>query len=45
MFFLFLMSIELLILVNKFGEEHTDYDKVILHQQDVRIRMLDKLKE
>lgn len=43
MFFLFLMSIELLVLVNKFGEEKTDYDSVILHQKDVRIKMLDKL--
>lgn len=43
MFFLFLLSIEVLVLVNKFGEEKTDYDSVILHQKDVRIRMLDKL--
>lgn len=43
MFFLFLMSIELLVLVNKFGEDKTDYDSIILHQKDVRIKMLDKL--
>lgn len=43
MFFLFLLSIEVLVLVNKFGEEKTDYDSIILHQKDVRIRMLDKL--
>ncbi len=43
MFFLFLMSIEVLVLVNKFGEERTDYESIILHQKDVRIKMLDKL--
>lgn len=43
MFFLFLMSIELLVLVNKFGEERTDYESIILHQKDVRIKMLDNL--
>ncbi|HLN54762.1 MAG TPA: DUF4407 domain-containing protein [Bacteroidales bacterium] len=43
MFFLFLMSIEVLVLVNKFGEEKTDYESIILHQKDVRIKMLDKL--
>lgn len=43
MFFLFLLSIEVLVLVNKFGEEKTDYDSIILHQKEVRIRMLDKL--
>ena len=45
MFFLFLMSIEVLVLVNKFGEEKTDYESIILHQKDVRIKMLDKLSE
>ncbi|HEX2970200.1 MAG TPA: DUF4407 domain-containing protein [Bacteroidales bacterium] len=45
MFFLFLMSIEVLVLVNKFGEEKTDYESIILHQKDVRIKMLDKLTE
>lgn len=43
MFFLFLMSIEVLVLVNKFGEDKTDYDAIILHQKDVRIKMVDKL--
>jgi hypothetical protein len=45
MFFLFLMSIEVLVLVNKFGEGGTDYDKIILHQKDVRIRQLEKLSD
>jgi len=45
MFFLFLLSIEIFVLVNKFGDERTDYDTVILHQKDVRINMLKKLSE
>lgn len=45
MFFLFLMSIELLVLVNKFGEEKTDYESIITHQKEVRIKMLDRLSE
>jgi hypothetical protein len=43
MFFLFLMSIEVLVLVNKFGEEKNDYDTVIMHQKDTKIKMLEKL--
>jgi hypothetical protein len=45
MFFLFLMSIEVFVLVNKFGDEKNDYDSVILHQKDVRVKMLNKLSE
>lgn len=45
MFFLFLMSLEVLVLVNKFGEEKTDYESIILHQKDVRIKMVQKLSE
>jgi hypothetical protein len=45
MFFLFLMSIEVFVLVNKFGDEKNDYDSVVLHQKDVRIKMLNKLTE
>jgi hypothetical protein len=45
MFFLFLLSIEVFVLVNKFGDERNDYDSVIIHQKDVRIKMLDKLVE
>lgn len=45
MFFLFFMSIEVLVLVNKFGEEKTDYDSIIYHQKDVRMKMLSKLSE
>ena len=43
MFFLFFMSLEILVLVNKFGEGRNDYDKVISHQMDTRIRMIEKL--
>lgn len=43
MFFLFLMSIEVLVLVNKFGEEKNDYDTVIMHQKDTKIKMVEKL--
>lgn len=45
MFFIFLLSIEVFVLVNKFGDERNDYDSVILHQKDVRIKMLNKLAE
>jgi hypothetical protein len=43
MFFLFLMSIEVLVLVNKFGEDRNDYDAIIQHQKDTKIRMVEKL--
>jgi hypothetical protein len=39
------MSLEVLVLVNKFGEEKTDYETIILHQKDVRIKMVQKLSE
>jgi hypothetical protein len=45
MFFLFLMSIEVFVLVNKFGDEKNDYDSVMMHQRDIRIKMLSKLTE
>jgi len=45
MFFIFLLSIEVFVLVNKFGDEKNDYDSVIIHQRDVRLKMLDKLAE
>ncbi len=45
MFFLFFMSLEILVLVNKFGEGHNDYDKVITHQMETRINMLDKIAQ
>jgi hypothetical protein len=45
MFFIFLLSIEVFVLVNKFGDEKNDYDSVIIHQRDVRLKMLEKLGE
>jgi hypothetical protein len=45
MFFLFFMSIEMFVLVNKFGDEKNDYDSIISHQKDVRIKILNKLAE
>jgi uncharacterized membrane protein YraQ (UPF0718 family) len=44
MFFLFFMCVEVFVLINKFGEEKNDYDSIILHQKDTRIKMLEKLK-
>ena len=45
MFFLFFMCVEVFVLINKFGEERNDYDTIILHQKDIRIKMLEKLRE
>jgi hypothetical protein len=41
--FLFFLMIELFILVNKFGDDKNDYDRLLQHQIDVRIKMIDKL--
>lgn len=45
LFFLFFLTIELFVLVNKFGDKENDYDRVITHQRDTRIKMIDKLSE
>lgn len=45
MFFLFFMCVEVFVLINKFGEEKNDYDSIILHQKDTRIKMLEKLRD
>jgi hypothetical protein len=45
MFFLFFICVEVFVLINKFGEERNDYDSIILHQKDTRIKMLEKLGE
>jgi hypothetical protein len=45
MFFLFFVCVEVFVLINKFGEEKNDYDTIILHQKDLRIKMLEKLGE
>lgn len=43
--FAFFFMIELFIIINKWFDTENDYDKTIMHQMDVRIKMLDKLSE
>lgn len=43
MMFLVFMSLEVLIIVNRYGEDKNDYDRVISHQMDTRMVMLDNL--
>jgi hypothetical protein len=43
--FVFFLAIELFVLMNKFGDAKTDYDLTIMHQMDIRVKMLDKLAE
>jgi hypothetical protein len=45
LFFVFFLAIELFVLVNKFGEKENDYDAIIVHQKNVRIRMIGTLPE
>ena len=45
LFFAFFLTIELFVLVNKFGEKENDYDRIIAHQMDVRLKILDKLTD
>ena len=45
MFFIFFLSLEILVLVNRYGEEKNDYERVITHQMDTRMIMLEKLSE
>ncbi len=42
--FIFLMSLELFVVVSKFGDRRSDYDLVIEHQLDQKKRTLDQLK-
>jgi len=41
--FIFFLSIELFILINKFSDTETDYDRIVRHQLNVRLKMLEKL--
>jgi len=41
--FIFFLAIELFVLVNKIGDKNNDYDKIILHQMNTKIKMLDNL--
>ncbi|MDP4238870.1 MAG: DUF4407 domain-containing protein [Bacteroidota bacterium] len=43
--FMFFFMIELFIIINKWGDTENDYDKTVMHQMNVRIKMLDKLAE
>jgi hypothetical protein len=43
--FCFFLAIELFVLVNKFGDAKNDYDKIIIHQMDIRIKMLEQLAD
>jgi len=45
MFFLFFLSLEILVLVNRYGEDKNDYERVITHQVNTRMTMLEKLSE
>lgn len=41
--FFFFLAIELFVLFNKYADGKNDYDKTILHQMEIRIKMLEKL--
>ena len=43
--FMFFLMIELFILVNKLGDDKNDYDRLLKHQIDVRMSMIDKLND
>jgi len=43
--FFFFLSIELFVLVNKYGDTVNDYDKTIIHQMAIKIQMLENLQE
>lgn len=45
LFFAFFLTIELFVLVNKFGERENDYDRILSHQMDVRLKMLEQLSD
>src|SRR5690606_24081363 len=41
--FIFFFLIEFFVLVSKFYDDTNDYDKTIMHQMDIKIKMLEKL--
>jgi len=41
--FFFFFSIELFVLVSKFGDSKNDYDRTIMHQLEVRLIMIEEL--
>lgn len=42
--FCFFLAIELFVLVNKLGDTKNDYDHTIMHQMDVRIKILEQMQ-
>lgn len=42
--FIFFLSLEIFVLVIKFGDIKNDYDKIILHQMEMRIKMIEELE-
>ncbi|HLS94275.1 uncharacterized protein DUF4407 [Sphingobacterium allocomposti] len=44
LFLFFFLAIELFVLVIKLTDKESDYDKLIQHQTDVRVKMLEKLR-
>jgi len=40
----FFLALELFILIMKLSDKESDYDKLVDHQMDVRIQMLQRLK-
>jgi len=43
LWFIFFLAIELFVLVSKYGDKDNDYDKMIEHQKDVRIKSIKAL--
>ncbi len=41
--FIFFLALELFVLVIKFGDAKNDYEKTIMHQMDMRIKMIEEL--
>jgi len=44
LFLFFFLSLELFILIMKMSDKESDYDKLIDHQVDVRVKMLAQLQ-
>lgn len=44
LFLFFFLAIELFVLVMKLTDTDSDYDKLLRHQTDIRVQMLEKLR-
>lgn len=42
-FFIFFLAIELFVLMSKAADQTNDYDKLLVHQMEIRMKVLDKL--